>query len=98
MHRVRGEKITRQKNFQVVKKTAQQFFSLAYLGDQLYGFALLVGRHFDVPLGRSQLTVPSQFHDGFDPHGVIGQCGNEPPPSRVARRSLNPSSPVDIID
>ena len=95
---VRGVEITMPMKFQVVEKTTQQFFRLACLGHQLHCLALLVGRDFDVPLGRSKLTVPSQFHDGLDAHGVIGQCGDEPPPSRVARRSLNPSSPVDIID
>jgi hypothetical protein len=63
-----GVKITRPKNFQVVKKTAQQFFSLAYLGDQFHGLALLVGRDLDVSLGGSQLPMPGQLHDGLDAH------------------------------
>jgi hypothetical protein len=49
--------------------------------DQLHRLTLLVGRDFDVPLARSQLTVPSQFHDRLDAHGVIGECGDEHPPS-----------------
>ena len=60
---VRGVEITRPKYFQVVEKTARQFFRLAQLGHQLHCLALLVGRDFDVPLGRSKLTVPGQFHD-----------------------------------
>ena len=95
---VRGVEITRRKNFHVVEKTAQQFFRLACLGHQLHCLTLLVWRHLYVSLGRSQLTVPGQFHDGLDPNGVIGQRGDEPPPSRVARRPLTSCSPGDIID
>jgi hypothetical protein len=58
------------------------------LADHLHSFAPLVRRHFDVPLGRSQLTVSGQFHDGFDAHEVIGQCGDEAPATAVAGRYL----------
>ena len=58
------------------------------LADQLHSFALLVGRDFNIPLGRSKLTVPSQCHDGLDAHGVIGQCGDEAPATAVAGRYL----------
>jgi hypothetical protein len=37
---VRGVEITRPKNFQVVKKTAQRFFRLAHLGLKLHCLAL----------------------------------------------------------
>ena len=49
--------------------------------DQFNCFALLVGRHFYVSLGRSQLAMPGQFHDGLDAYRVIGQRGDETPTS-----------------
>jgi len=47
--------------------------------DQLHRLTLLVGRDFDVPLARSQLTVPSQFHNRLDAYRMVSQCGYEPP-------------------
>ena len=45
--------------------------------NQLDSLLLLIGRHLAISLRGRQLTMPRQFHDDLDAHGLVCQRGNE---------------------
>ncbi len=65
---------------------------------QFHRAALLLGRDFHIPLRGRQLAMARQLHDGLDAHRVIGQGRDEPSPSGMAGRPLDPRIPVERVD
>ena len=42
--------------------------------------------------------MPRQLHDGLDPHGVIGERGDEAPAATVTGRPLDASFSIYAVD